>query len=103
VPAGAAGPDPAGHHAARFDGLDICKGIRKDPDLAATPIIFLTAGPPKRTASWAWRSRQRLRGEAVFVRELVARIKLQFATRPRRRACWKPAAWNWTPAAARFD
>lgn len=25
------------------DGLDICKGIRKDPDLAATPIIFLTA------------------------------------------------------------
>ena len=25
------------------DGLDICKGIRKDPDLAATPVIFLTA------------------------------------------------------------
>src|SRR5258708_30707700 len=25
------------------DGLDICKGIRRDPDLSATPIIFLTA------------------------------------------------------------
>ena len=25
------------------DGLDICKGIRKDPELASTPIIFLTA------------------------------------------------------------
>src|SRR5258708_30871518 len=25
------------------DGLDICKGIRKDPDLAAVPVIFLTA------------------------------------------------------------
>src|SRR5664280_1920204 len=25
------------------DGLDICKGIRKDPDLAAIPVIFLTA------------------------------------------------------------
>src|ERR1700679_1295693 len=25
------------------DGLDICKGIRKDPDLSAVPIIFLTA------------------------------------------------------------
>ena len=25
------------------DGLDICKGIRKDPELASTPVIFLTA------------------------------------------------------------
>ena len=24
------------------DGLDICKGIRKDPDLAGVPVIFLT-------------------------------------------------------------
>src|ERR1035438_4851214 len=24
------------------DGLDICKGIRRDPDLAGVPIIFLT-------------------------------------------------------------
>src|ERR1035438_9584124 len=26
------------------DGLDICKGIRKDPDLAGIPVIFLTIG-----------------------------------------------------------
>src|SRR5437773_10942464 len=25
------------------DRLEICKGIRKDPDLARTPVIFLTA------------------------------------------------------------
>src|SRR6266571_8754876 len=25
------------------DGLEICKAIRMDPDLAATPVIFLTA------------------------------------------------------------
>ena len=37
------------------DGLDICKGIRKDPDLAATPVIFLTARASRRpTASWGW-------------------------------------------------
>src|SRR5271165_2110323 len=25
------------------DGLDICKGIRRDPDLSSVPVIFLTA------------------------------------------------------------
>jgi DNA-binding response OmpR family regulator len=30
------------------DGLDICKGIRKDSELASTPVIFLTA----RGAPW---------------------------------------------------
>ena len=61
------------------DGLDICKGIRKDPDLAATPIIFLTA----RAAET-----DRIIGLEIgandyvvkpfSVRELIARIKLQF-------------------------
>src|SRR5262245_43065176 len=61
------------------DGLDICKGIRQDPDLAATPVIFLTA----RAAET-----DRIVGlelgandyvvKPFFVRELVARIKLQF-------------------------
>jgi len=61
------------------DGLDICKGIRKDPDLAATPIIFLTA----RAAET-----DRIVGLEIgandyvvkpfSVRELIARIKLQF-------------------------
>ena len=61
------------------DGLDICKGIRKDPDLAAIPIIFLTA----RAAET-----DRIIGLEIgandyvvkpfSIRELIARIKLQF-------------------------
>lgn len=60
------------------DGLDICKSIRKDPDLAATPIIFLTARASET---------DRIVGlelgandyvvKPFFVRELMARIKLQ--------------------------
>jgi DNA-binding response OmpR family regulator len=62
-----------------YDGLEICKAVRKDPDLAATPIIFLTA----RAAET-----DRIVGlelgandyvvKPFFVRELIARIKLQF-------------------------
>ena len=61
------------------DGLDICKGIRKDADLASTPIIFLTARASET---------DRIVGlelgandyvvKPFFVRELIARIKLQF-------------------------
>jgi len=61
------------------DGLDICKGIRKDPELATTPIIFLTARASET---------DRIVGLEIgandyvvkpfFVRELIARIKLQF-------------------------
>jgi DNA-binding response OmpR family regulator len=61
------------------DGLDICKGIRKDPDLASVPIIFLTARASET---------DRIVGLEIgandyvvkpfFVRELIARIKLQF-------------------------
>ncbi|HEY1338276.1 MAG TPA: response regulator transcription factor [Bryobacteraceae bacterium] len=60
------------------DGLDICKGIRKDPDLAAVPIIFLTARASET---------DRIVGLEIgandyvvkpfFVRELIARVKLQ--------------------------
>ena len=61
------------------DGLDICKGVRRDPDLAAMPIIFLTARASET---------DRIVGlelgandyvvKPFFVRELIARIKLQF-------------------------
>jgi DNA-binding response OmpR family regulator len=61
------------------DGLDICKSIRKDPDLAAIPIIFLTARASET---------DRIVGlelgandyvvKPFFIRELIARIKLQF-------------------------
>jgi len=61
------------------DGLDICKGIRKDADLASIPVIFLTARASET---------DRIVGlelgandyvvKPFFVRELIARIKLQF-------------------------
>ena len=61
------------------DGLDICRAVRKDPGLATTPIIFLTARASET---------DRIVGlelgandyvvKPFFVRELVARIKLQF-------------------------
>jgi DNA-binding response OmpR family regulator len=62
-----------------YDGLEICKAVRKDPDLAATPIIFLSARASET---------DRIVGlelgandyvvKPFFVRELIARIKLQF-------------------------
>jgi DNA-binding response OmpR family regulator len=65
------------------DGLDICKGIRKDPDLASIPIIFLTARASET---------DRIVGlelgandyvvKPFFVRELIARIKLQLRGAP---------------------
>ncbi len=61
------------------DGLDICKGIRRDADLSSVPIIFLTARASET---------DRIVGLEIgandyvvkpfFVRELIARIKLQF-------------------------
>jgi len=60
------------------DGLDLCKGIRKDPELSSTPVIFLTARASET---------DRIVGlelgandyvvKPFFVRELIARIKLQ--------------------------
>ena len=65
------------------DGLDICKGIRKDTELASTPVIFLTARASET---------DRIVGlelgandyvvKPFFVRELIARIKLQLRGAP---------------------
>ncbi len=65
------------------DGLDLCKGIRKDPELASTPVIFLTARASET---------DRIVGlelgandyvvKPFFVRELIARIKLQLRAAP---------------------
>ena len=62
-----------------YDGLEFCKAVRKDPDLLSTPIIFLTARASET---------DRIVGlelgandyvvKPFFVRELIARIKLQF-------------------------
>src|ERR1700758_351848 len=61
------------------DGLDICKGIRNDSELAHVPIIFLTARASET---------DRILGlelgandyivKPFFIRELIARIKNQF-------------------------
>ncbi len=60
------------------DGLDICKAVRADPELAETPVIFLTARASET---------DRIVGLEIgandyvvkpfFVRELIARIKLR--------------------------
>ena len=65
------------------DGLDLCKGIRQDPELASTPVIFLTARASET---------DRIVGlelgandyvvKPFFVRELIARIKLQLRGAP---------------------
>jgi len=63
------------------DGLDICKGIRNHQKLAHIPVIFLTA-----RASEADRIVGLELGandyivKPFFVRELIARIKIQFRT-----------------------
>jgi len=65
------------------DGLDICKGIRLHPDLVHIPIIFLTA-----RASEADRIVGLELGandyivKPFFIRELIARIKIQFRPQP---------------------
>lgn len=61
------------------DGLDICKGIRSHSELAHIPVIFLTA-----RASEADRIVGLELGandyivKPFFIRELIARIKIQF-------------------------
>src|SRR4030081_2509875 len=61
------------------DGLDICKGIRKDPDLSGIPIIFLTAraSETERIVGLELGANDYV-GKPFVVRELIARIKLQF-------------------------
>jgi DNA-binding response OmpR family regulator len=65
------------------DGLDICKGIRRHPELAHIPVIFLTARASET---------DRIVGLEIgandyivkpfFIRELIARIKIQFRGTP---------------------
>ena len=62
-----------------MDGLEICKAVRANPELASTPVIFLTARASET---------DRIVGLEVgandyivkpfFVRELIARVKIHF-------------------------
>src|SRR5580658_4690492 len=63
------------------DGLDICKGIRSDGELAQTPIIFLTARASEtdRIVGLELGANDYI-VKPFFIRELIARIKLQFRT-----------------------
>ncbi|MBI3207852.1 MAG: response regulator transcription factor [Candidatus Solibacter usitatus] len=61
------------------DGLDICKGIRATPELANTPVIFLTAraSETERIVGLELGANDYI-VKPFFVRELIARIKVHF-------------------------
>jgi DNA-binding response OmpR family regulator len=61
------------------DGLDICKGIRNDVELTHVPIIFLTARASEtdRIVGLELGANDYI-VKPFFIRELIARIKLQF-------------------------
>lgn len=61
------------------DGLDICKGIRNDAELASVPIIFLTARASEtdRIVGLELGANDYI-VKPFFIREVIARIKLQF-------------------------
>jgi DNA-binding response OmpR family regulator len=61
------------------DGLDICKSLRNDPELMAVPIIFLTARASEtdRIVGLELGANDYI-VKPFFIRELIARIKLQF-------------------------
>src|ERR1700691_1505802 len=61
------------------DGLDICKGIRAHPELAHIPVIFLTArvSETDRIVGLELGANDYI-VKPFFVRELIARIKIQF-------------------------
>jgi DNA-binding response OmpR family regulator len=63
------------------DGLDLCKGIRSHSELAATPIIFLTARASEtdRIVGLELGANDYI-VKPFFIRELIARIKIQFRT-----------------------
>jgi DNA-binding response OmpR family regulator len=61
------------------DGLEICKGIRANSDLAATPVIFLTARASEtdRIVGLELGANDYI-VKPFFVRELIARVKIHF-------------------------
>src|SRR5690349_12426105 len=61
------------------DGLDICKGIRNHPELAHIPVIFLTArGSETDRIVGLELGASDYVVKPFFIRELIARIRLQF-------------------------
>ncbi len=61
------------------DGLELCKAIRQNPELAPLPIIFLTARASEtdRIVGLELGANDYI-VKPFFIRELIARIKIQF-------------------------
>jgi two-component system, OmpR family, phosphate regulon response regulator PhoB len=61
------------------DGLEICKGIRANPELSNTPVIFLTARASEtdRIVGLELGANDYI-VKPFFVRELIARVKIHF-------------------------
>jgi DNA-binding response OmpR family regulator len=61
------------------DGLEICKGIRQNPELVHIPVIFLTARASEtdRIVGLELGANDYI-VKPFFVRELIARVKIQF-------------------------
>jgi DNA-binding response OmpR family regulator len=61
------------------DGLDVCKGIRQHPELSHIPVIFLTARASEtdRIVGLELGANDYI-VKPFFVRELIARVKIQF-------------------------
>lgn len=61
------------------DGLEICKGIRQHPELAHIPLIFLTARASEtdRIVGLELGANDYI-VKPFFIRELIARVKIQF-------------------------
>ncbi len=61
------------------DGLEVCKGIRQHPELAHIPVIFLTARASEtdRIVGLELGANDYI-VKPFFVRELIARVKIQF-------------------------
>jgi len=65
-----------------YDGLDICKAIRNDPELGCLPVIFLTArgAETDRIVGLELGANDYV-VKPFFVRELIARIRLQLRSK----------------------
>ena len=70
------------------NGLDICRNLRADPELAHIPVIFLTAcsSETDRIVGLELGASDYI-VKPFFIREFIARVKIQFRRQTR------PAAW----------
>jgi two-component system, OmpR family, response regulator len=79
------------------EAWDICKEIRADPELQRVPIIFLTArGSETGRILGLEPGGNDYITKPLSVRELVARIRVQFRASTEPRKAIRGAVWCWT-------